>query len=165
MKQEAYNRAYFREDLNLSQARHMQNVHGNMPKQCPDFKKNYQKEHKMKKTTIATLALCVAMLFSCGKKHEAKTTVKEFISENIAVDDYSIESYAELDSTTYVTPEMVSRMHQEAAKNKAFKTGIKYADYKKKKLLYLPVKMEINKEKAEHTFYLTEDVREIVAFK
>lgn len=87
------------------------------------------------------------------------------MSENFIGNDYKIIGYADLDSTTYVTPEMLNRMHIKANKDKNFRKGIKYASQKDRKLLYLPVTMEINNEKTKRTFYMTEDVQEIVAFK
>jgi len=119
----------------------------------------------MKRISVIPLALCAIIFTSCGKEYKAKSTVKDFISENFIVEDYSIDSYARLDSTTYVTQEMINRMRQEANKNTEFKKGIKYTERKGEKLLYLPVTMKIKDEKVKHTFYLTEDVQEIVAFK
>lgn len=119
----------------------------------------------MKRISTIPVAFCAIILASCGKEHKAKTAVKDFISENFTGESCSIDSYSGLDSTTYVTQEMINRMHQEADKQKGVRKGIKYADRKNKKLLYLPVTLEINKEKVSHTFYLTEDAQEIVAFK
>lgn len=117
------------------------------------------------KVSVLALSLCATLLASCGKQHEAKSTVKGFITENFTGMDYSIDSYADLDSTAYVTAEAIKKMRQNADKNNAYRKGIKYAENNSKQLLYMSVTMEVKKEKVKHTFYLTKDVQEVVAFK
>ena len=75
----------------------------------------------MNKISILALACCALLLASCGKKHEAKSTVKEFISANFTDNDYSIESYTDIDSTNYVTPEAIKLMRQNMAQSNAYK--------------------------------------------
>lgn len=125
----------------------------------------FETKNKMKKLTIVTLAFCAAMFASCGKTHTAKSTVKDFMSEYFNGDDYSIDYFSELDSTTYVTDTMIEIMRANAEKNGDYKKGIKYAERKGKMLLYIPVTLEKGKEKVKHTFYMTGDATAIVAFK
>ena len=119
----------------------------------------------MNKISILALACCALLLASCGKKHEAKSTVKEFISANFTDNDYSIESYTDIDSTNYVTPEAIKLMRQNMAQSNAYKKGIAYADKKGKQLMYMTVTMARGNEEVKYTFYLTPDLKEVVAFK
>lgn len=119
----------------------------------------------MKKISILTLTCCALLLASCGKKYEAKSTVKEFISANFTDENYSIEGYTDIDSTVYVTPEAIKLMHQNIAKSNSYKKGIAYAEKKGKQLIYMTVTMEKGNEKVKHTFYLTPNLKDVVAFK
>ena len=119
----------------------------------------------MNKISILALACCALLLASCGKKHEAKSTVKEFISANFTDNDYSIESYTDIDSTNYVTPEAIKLMRQNMAQSNAYKKGIAYADKKGKQLMYMTVTMETRNEEANYTFYLKPHLKAVAPLK
>ncbi|MBQ7421246.1 MAG: hypothetical protein IJV27_03770, partial [Prevotella sp.] len=107
-------------------------------------------------------------LASCGPKRQAKSTIKAFIKENISEKShYSIEDYGRLDSTRYLTDSIISIMHTNAEKNKAFGNNLQYGKRKdkKKQLKYIPIKMKVYDQDTTYIFYLTNDLQQVVAFK
>ena len=106
-------------------------------------------------------------LASCGPKQEAKKTIKEFVDQNVKTEtDYSFSDFGKLDSTRYVTDSLITVMRQNANKNAAFNGAIGYGKRTAgKQLKYLPVKMSVNGSDTTFTFYLTNDLQQVVSFK
>lgn len=114
--------------------------------------------------TVAPV-LATILLFGCGKQHQAEGVVKEFIAQNIAVEDYSAD-FLKVDSTTHINDSMIERMRLAAGHNKLFKSGIKYGqDLRKGKYAFLPARIYVGKDTIRQTFYLDMDMSHVIAFK
>ncbi len=114
---------------------------------------------------IILLALGIV---ACSPKQEAKKTVKEFVEASISANcDYSFNDFGKLDSTRYVTDSALLLMRSQAEKDAAFKSELKYGRraVPKEQLKYMNVKMTINEKDTTYTFYLTNDLKQVVSFK
>ncbi len=124
----------------------------------------------MKKTYII-LVIGMLMMTACGEKHVAKNTIKEFLKASVVVNsdgeqDYSVKSFGDIDSTRYVTPDAVNKMHAIADKDKNFQSTLLYwKPNENEQLKYLTVEMEVENRDTVYTFYLTNDLLKVVAFK
>lgn len=126
----------------------------------------------MRKIFILLFLTAGIMFTSCGEKHIAKNTIKEFLKASIANDtdgeqeDYDIKSYGDIDSTKYVTEDLINAMHANADKDKNFKSTILYwKPTEGEQLKYINVDMTVNDNDTTYTFYLTNDMLKVVAFK
>ena len=118
-------------------------------------------------------------LVSCGPKQQAKDTIKKFVKENIgsvtqgdaanAHDEllsYSFKDFGKLDSTRYVTDSIIHAMQQRAEYDRNFESVLTFGKRTgKEQLKYIPVKMKIAEKDTTYTFYLTNDLESVVAFK
>lgn len=112
------------------------------------------------------LPLALLLLASCGQKQQAKSTVKDFVKENIASSDYSFKDFGKLDSTRYVTDQVISRMKANAAKDPLFAKQPHYGlRTEKEQLKYIKVKIRVASQDTTYTFYLTNDLAQVVAMK
>ena len=112
------------------------------------------------------LSLALLLLVSCGQKQQAKSAIKAFVKENIAVSDYSFKDFGKLDSTRYVTDAVIEVMKQRATADATFKKASVYGKREgKEQLKYMPVKMKIADRDTLFTFYLDNDNNSVVAFK
>ena len=124
----------------------------------------------MRNIIIILFLAAGVLLTSCGEKQIAKNTIKEFLKAGIAFNgdkqDYSIGSFGEIDSTKYVTDAVINSMHVNADKDKNFKSTLLYWKHTNgEQLKYITVKMTINDVDTAYTFYLTNDMMKVVAFK
>lgn len=128
----------------------------------------------MKKIFLPILIAAGLLVASCGEKQIAKNTIKEFLKASVAPEeddddgeaDYDIKSFGDIDSTKYVTDEVINRMHASADKDKNFKSTLLYwKPSSGEQLKYLTVKMSIDDVDTTYTFYLTNDMLKVVAFK
>lgn len=105
---------------------------------------------------------------ACGPKQEAKKTIKEFVEVSIANNvDYSFNDFGKLDSTRYVTDSALLLMRSQAEKDAAFNAKLNYGKRvaATDQLKYMTVKMTINAKDTTYTFYLTNDLKQVVSFK
>ena len=126
----------------------------------------------MRKIFILLFLTAGLTLTSCGEKHIAKNTIKEFLKASIANDtdgeqaDYDINSFGDIDSTKYVTEGLINTMHANADKDKNFKSTILYwKPTEGEQLKYINVDITVNDNDTTYTFYLTNDMLKVVAFK
>lgn len=114
---------------------------------------------------LSVPAIVALMLFSCGKQHKAETVVKEFMTQYMTVDDYSVD-FLKIDSTTHVTDSLIDRMKLTATRNNLFKKGVKYGQVPKSgKYVYLPARIYVGKDTISQTFYLDTSISKVIAFK
>lgn len=118
--------------------------------------------HKKMKTAIMLTAITFTM-YGCGEQHKAESVVEDFLAENIQASDYKVV-FSDIDSTRHVTDSAVNAMRAEAARNKMFKKGIKYAETDKK-YIYTKVDIYVGRDTVSHTFYITPDLGRVVSFK
>ncbi|MCD8298115.1 MAG: hypothetical protein LUC88_11135 [Prevotella sp.] len=121
----------------------------------------------MRKNILRTVIICLLplMLFSCMKQRKAESVVKDFLNENLTESNYSV-SFSKIDSTAYVNVNTINIMKEVAKRNKAFKKNINYGINKRKgKLVYTKAMIYIGKDTLKQTFYLDNDITNVVGFK
>ena len=114
----------------------------------------------------AYIIIGVIMLFlaSCGKQHDAEQTVKDFVEANI--DDagkVSGRDFADLGTTRHINDSLINVMRSRGADH--YKQGITYPDVPKGDLYYLRMRYVYDGDTLQNTFYLNQELTEVVAFK
>lgn len=114
---------------------------------------------------IAAAIITATLLAGCGQEHQAKNLVESFLDNNLKDNHYSIEDCSKLDSTFYVSDNMIKVMRNDAANIGTFKQ-IKYPDRgKTDKLLFIHVKYKLAEKTWEQTFYMDDNLNQVVSFK
>ena len=122
----------------------------------------------MKRLLIAVVALVAMTAFtSCNQqKSAAKKLVEQFLTDNLASDDYKVMYFYDLDSTKHISDSAFLQMRQKATTNKRYKDGLQFSDRQKtKKLNFIRVKMLIQKDTVYQTFYFDDQITQVLAFK
>lgn len=116
--------------------------------------------------------LFLAVLFvSCGEEHRSRSLVKDFLKENLTIDDYSVDRWEKYDSTYRVSAQAIASLHSNVTHIGPFKSGIRYQPYKAgDKLYFVRLKYEVDLggdslTKMTHTFYIDKDLTGVVAVK
>lgn len=120
-------------------------------------------KHKLS-TIIAAAVMAVAML-SCGDDHRAHALVDDYMEAHMAFDDYSVERYMPLDSTSLITPEALGLMQAAIARTHYFRQAPFAAQPLPPKLLFVRVKCKQGDKPFALTFYLDPDLTKVVAVK
>ena len=109
--------------------------------------------------------LAIILLFaSCGQQYKAEQTVKAFIEENmIQPDKISNHSFADLGSTRHLNDSLINMMRQRGAQ--LFKKGISYGEIPSGDLFFLRMRYISGNDTLQNTFYLDNELTQIVAFK
>ena len=122
----------------------------------------------MKRLLIAVVALVAMTAFtSCNQqKSAAKKLVEQFLTDNLASDDYKVMYFYDLDTPKHISDSAFLQMRQKATTNKRYKDGLQFADGQKtKKLNFIRVKMLIQKDTVYQTFYFDDQITQVMAFK
>lgn len=121
---------------------------------------------------IFLLLLSVLTMLSCGEQHNAQKTIENFLEEYSNATSVSVQGITQLDSTRHVTDSVVMALQQQAANSPQFKKDVVFGSRapKTKTLMLTKVTYSTTDEKGnmrEHkkTFYLTPDLKEVVALK
>lgn len=121
---------------------------------------------------IFLLLLSVLTMLSCGEQHNAQKTIENFLEEYSNATSVSVQGITQLDSTRHVTDSVVMALQQQAANSPQFKRDVTFGSRapKTKTLMLTKVTYSTTDEKGnmkEHkkTFYLTPDLKEVVALK
>ena len=101
---------------------------------------------------------------SCGRQHDAEQTVKAFIEANMQ-DDVEIcdRDFADLGTTSLISDSLIEQMRQRGAE--LYKQGITYPKAPDGELYYLRMRYVHDKDTLQNTFYLNQELTEVVAFK
>ena len=101
---------------------------------------------------------------SCGRQHEAEQTVKAFIEANMQDDvEISDRDFADLGTTSLISDSLIEQMRQRGAE--LYKQGITYPKAPDGELYYLRMRYVHDKDTLQNTFYLNQELTEVVAFK
>jgi hypothetical protein len=117
------------------------------------------------------MLLSTLMFISCGKQHNAKKIVSDFLKENIKNAEISDQEFGKVDSTFYLTDSSINVMRTNAKKISYFNTNIHYSDAKTKNpIMFVNLKYTlINEQKKEikcnQTFYLDNKFKGVISFK
>ena len=101
---------------------------------------------------------------SCGRQHDAEQTVKAFVEENMQ-DGIQISNrdFADLGTTQLISDSLIQLMRQRGAD--LYKQGIAYSKAPDGALYYLRMRYVHDKDTLQNTFYLNQELTEVVAFK
>ncbi|MBQ8989727.1 MAG: hypothetical protein IJ067_08550 [Prevotella sp.] len=113
----------------------------------------------------AYIIIGVMLLFaSCGQQYQAERTVGAFVDDNAENPDLIAKrDFADLGTTRHITDSLVSVMRQRGAEH--FKKGISYPAIPQGDLYYLRMRYVYEGDTLQNTFYLNEELTEVVAFK
>lgn len=106
----------------------------------------------------------VLLFASCGQQYKAESTVKDFIEKNIeTANQISGRDFADLGKTRHLNDSLIGVMRQNGAQG--FKKGITYPAIPQGDLYYLRMRYISGSDTLQNTFYLNEELTEVVAFK
>ena len=102
---------------------------------------------------------------SCGRQHDAEQTVKAFVEANMenGGDDITSRDFADLGTTRHINDSIIQLMRHRGAP--LFKKTITYPTAPDGELYYLRMSYVHQGDTLQNTFYLNQDLTEIVAFK
>lgn len=119
----------------------------------------------MKHLPILLLA-ALALLSSCGKKGTAKSTVQQFLTENLAKGEPDAFTIERLDSTNFLVDSVITQMHQTAEASPLYRNGITYAPRpSRQRLVWVTASFVSGGDSLRQTFYLTRDCDKVIAVK
>ena len=107
----------------------------------------------------------VLLFASCGRQHSAEQTVKAFVEANMenSGDEISDRDFADLGTTRLISDSLIQLMRHRGAP--LFKQGISYPDTPHGELYYLRMSDVHDGDTLQNTFYLNQELTEVVAFK
>ena len=109
----------------------------------------------------------VLLSVSCGRQHQAKGVIQDFIDQYAAEPSAcSSISIVKFDSTQTVNDSIIGRMRANADTIQRYKKSIKYADGAiSKKLFIARITYTVNDAEYSDTYYLDDQISRVVAFK
>ena len=118
----------------------------------------------MKSRAYLIIGVMMLLLASCGKQYEAEQTVKDFVEANIDdADKVSGRDFADLGTTRHINDSLINVMRLRGADH--YKQGIAYPDVPDGDLYYLRMRYVYDGDTLQNTFYLNQELTEVVAFK
>jgi len=116
---------------------------------------------------IGLMAIALATT-SCDEYGKAKTTVADFMEENLNSGSPSDLEFVGIDSTLFVNDSMVVAMRRQAESSGQYKQGAEYAPLPApRKLIFVKTSFLQGNEKSRsrHTFYLGDDQKQVFCVK
>lgn len=110
------------------------------------------------------MLLSIILFSGCGQEYETKTTVKNFMKNDMILDDYKIIGWSKLGDTYFVTDSIIQVMRTNAEQNKQTKPNINYTP-RTEKLYFIQVKYAVYQDTIKQTFYLDDKNSGVVCFK
>ena len=111
------------------------------------------------------ISVTLLLFASCGRQHDAEQTVKAFVEANMenGGKDISNRDFADLGTTRHIKDSIILVMRQRGAQH--FKRSITYPALSEGELYYLRMSYVHQGDTLQNTFYLNQDLTEVVAFK
>lgn len=120
------------------------------------------------KASIYIIMCSVVLLFaSCGRQHNAESTVEDFMESNLKEpSELSINKFNRIDSTRYLNDSIVAVIRQKTtATATQYKGGIEYgSEPVGKSLVILRVDYSVGDKGYTDTYYLDKELTRVVAF-
>lgn len=114
--------------------------------------------------TRALYIIGVLLLASCGKQYDAEQTVKDFVEANMEhADQIKGQDFGDLGTTRLISDSLIGIMRQRGATN--YRQGINYGKVPTGDLYYLRMRYVDGNDTLNNTFYLNQELTEVVAFK
>jgi len=110
--------------------------------------------------------MAMLLLASCGRQHQAKGLVKDFVKA-YATEEIDITSFSDLDSTKVISDSLLQEIRQRAQKDTLFKDVKLGSIPLSTTLLFIRMRYQLPGDTLEQsrTFYFDRDLTGIVAFK
>ena len=110
------------------------------------------------------ISIGILLSVSCGQQYDAEQTVKAFVEENMEEGvQITDRDFADLGQTRHINDSLIALMHQRGAP--LFKQGITYPTASQDELFYLRMRYVHDGDTLQNTFYLNQELTEVVAFK
>lgn len=110
--------------------------------------------------------LALPVMVSCGKKSTAKSTVENFLAENLAEGAPSDVRIERLDSTNNLVDSVIAQLHTDIDNSPIYKKGITYAKRPaRQRLVWVITSFASGGKTLTNTFYLNRECDEIIAVK
>ena len=104
------------------------------------------------------------LLASCGKQYHAEKAVEAFVEANAeAPEKITHRDFADLGTTRHINDSLVTVMRQRGAEH--YKRQISYPTMPQGDLYYLRMRYVHEGDTLQNTFYLDQELKEVVAFK
>ena len=101
---------------------------------------------------------------SCGQQYHAEKTVEAFVEANMEQpNQINHRDYADLGTTRHINDSLITMMRERGAE--LFKKNITYGETPEGDLFYLRMRYVHNGDTLQNTFYLNQELTEVVAFK
>ena len=113
---------------------------------------------------IISLCLGGLRLASCGKQYTAEQTVKDFVAQNMkeGVETKRLD-FGDLGTSRHIKDSLVAQMRKNGFK--LFKSNINYGKVPAGEVYYLRMKYLHQGDTLQNTFYLDQELKEVIAFK
>ena len=111
--------------------------------------------------------MVMLLLASCGRQHQAKGIVKDFVKA-YATEEIDITSFSDLDSTKVISDSLIFALRDKAKSDPLFKKDFQLADKPDgSTLLFIRMRYQLPGDTLEQsrTFYFDKDLTGIIAFK
>ena len=110
--------------------------------------------------------MAMLLLASCGRQHQAKGIVKDFVKA-YATEEIDINSFSDLDSTKVISDSLLQEIRLRAEKDTLFKDVKLGSIPLSTTLLFIRMRYQLSGDTLEQsrTFYFDKDLTGIIAFK
>ena len=113
---------------------------------------------------IIGMLVTILLFTSCGRQYHAEQKVEEFVEANAEAPGKMVKrDFADMGETRHINDSLVQVMRQRGAEG--FKKGIVYGKVPTGNLYYLRMRYIVDNDTLQNTFYLNEELTEVVAFK
>ena len=106
----------------------------------------------------------VLLLTACGQQYKAEKAVEAFVDANaIEPSEIAHRDFADIGTTRHISDSLIDVMRHRAAP--LFKNDIPYPPKPSGDLIYLRMRYIHQGDTLQNTFYLDNELKEVVAFK
>ncbi len=105
------------------------------------------------------LGVMLLLFVSCGRQQQAKSVVKDFVSDQLHRTDVSYINFSDIDSTHAIQDSLIEVLRERGAK------GIQYQNRGGRTLLHIRANYLQGQDTCSSTFYLDAEAAGVVAYK
>ena len=110
------------------------------------------------------IGMTLLLFASCGQQYHAEKTVKAFVEANMEQPEkITNRDFADIGTTRHINDSLINQMRQRGAQ--LFRKSITYGQVPKGDLFYLRMRYVHESDTLQNTFYLNQELTEVVAFK
>lgn len=110
------------------------------------------------------IGVTLLLSVSCGRQHKAEQTVKTFVDQYAETPEaISDRDFSDIGTTRHISDSLIDVMRHQGAPG--FKKDVSYGQRPADELVYLRMKYVLDNDTLQNTFYLNQELTEVVAFK